>query len=92
MQRSGKVEQQIDEKIRQNRMITQWQLTKETGAVLGIANKMTKKLNYRRICVKWVPKRDFTPKPSQAKFTWSLNMPYLYGSLQIKYRGKSGES
>ncbi len=55
MRQSPEVEQQIDEEIHRNRMIMQWQFAKETGVAFGTVNKMIKKLNHMRICVKWVP-------------------------------------
>ncbi len=54
MRRSAKVEQQIDEKIHQNRTITRWQLVEETGETLETTNKMIKKLNYRRTYSKYI--------------------------------------
>lgn len=56
MRRSAEAEKQIDEKNGQIEALHKRELTKETGLALGAINKMIKRLNYRRICAKCVPK------------------------------------
>lgn len=56
MRRSDKVTQKIDEKIRGNLRITQRQLARKLGFTYGTVNEIIKKMNYRRIYAKWVPK------------------------------------
>ncbi len=56
LRRSDELMAQIDETIRNNRRITQRQLAEKTGVGYGTVNRIIKKLDYRRICAKWVPK------------------------------------
>lgn len=56
LRQSDELMAQIDEKIRNNRRITQRELAAQTGIGYGTVNRMIKKLDYRRIYAKWVPK------------------------------------
>ncbi len=70
--------EQIDEKIHQNWAIPQWQLTKETGVALRTIKKMIKKLNYRKICAKWVPKLLTDEMKAARKEEGQQFLPHYY--------------
>lgn len=56
LEQTADLKQKIDQKIHENRRITQRQLADQLGTSQTTVHRLIRELNYSRICAKWVPK------------------------------------
>lgn len=54
--RTDELKMKVDQKIQENRRITQRQLAQQLGISQATVHRIIQDLQYRRICAKWVPK------------------------------------